>query len=444
MSRKSLTEDGTLGKVTEAKADGSYKIQVISPGLGSSGWYSPQVLEAAAKAKVWPKGTHVYFDHPTATEDEERPARSVKDLAAVLTEDASWNGSALVAAIKPAGLGKTVLENDTFRSAVGVSVRASAEGEVGEVAGKRVWVVKEIFPDTFNSVDIVTHAGRGGVILESARKAQVEEAGELDSDRRDKFRNAVRDAHASEGVDVWVEDYDDTVVYWDRWGGEDPGTFSQTYTETDGAVELTGDPVQVRVKRTYVPIDGEPTAAAVAETTTPIVPVHPAGQSTTIKEHTMPEIEEGATVTVKETRMRQLEADAGRVPMLESELATEKARADKAETDLKIAEARDYAREFGSTRVKDANSELASPIVDKIVNEAMRDITLGEDGRLDTDAFGAKVDEARKAEETYLASIAENVGSVRGLGEAKDKKVVEAAVVTDTVSNVFGINRKGA
>lgn len=150
----------------------------------------------------------------------------------------------------------------------------------------------------------------------------------------------------------------------------------------------------------------------------------------------MPEIEEA--------RLRELEEAHGRVPALESELATEKARGDKAERDLKLSEARDYARDFGSKRIKAANSELASPIVDKIVNEAMRDITLGDDDRLDTEAFGARVDEVRKSEETYLASIAENVGSVRGLGEAKDKKVVEAAVVTDTVSNVFGIARKGA
>lgn len=514
MPRKSLTEDGTLGKVTEAKSDGSYLIQVITPGWGSSGYYSPQVLEAAGKAKVWPAGTHMYFDHPTATEDAERPSRSVKDLAAVLVEDATWNGSALVAKAKPIGLGKSVLEDKTFREAVGVSVRASAEGDVGEAAGRRGWIVKEIFADTFNSVDVVTHAGRGGMILESARKA-AQEAGELDSDRRDKFRDAVRDAHASEGVDVWVEDYDDTTVYWDRWGGDDPGTFSQEYTETDDAVELTGDPVKVRVKRTYVPVDeaevpprtveltreaavkairesrnvgqwmesrihlaftvtademfgdgrltreerialskgigaaldaftasveasapqlygrdlwADPAALAEAATA---VPVHPAG-SNPIKEHTMPDIEE--------SRLRELEEAHGRVPALEAERDAATARAEKAERDLKLSEARDYARDFGSKRVKAANSELAAPIVDKIVNEAMRDITLGDDDRLDTEAFGARVDEVRKNEETYLASIAENVGSVRGLGEAKNKSTVTEAQAGSTIAGVFGVN----
>lgn len=513
MPRKSLTEDGTLGKVTEAKSDGTYMVQVITPGWGSSGYYSPQVLEAAGKAKVWPAGTHMYFDHPTAAEAESRPGRSVKDLAAVLTEDATWNGSALVAPVKPIGIGKQVMEDPTFREAVGVSVRASAEGDVGEAAGRRGWIVKEIFPDTFNSVDVVTHAGRGGMILESARKAQ--EAGELDSDRRDKFRNAVRAAHGEDDVNVWVEDYDDTLVYWERWSGADAGTFSQTYTETDDKVELTGEPVQVRVKRTYVPVDEAETPprtveltreaavqairearnvgqwmesrihlaftvtademfgdgrltreerislsngigaaldafcavveekapqlygrdlwadpAALAEAAT-AVPVHPAG-SNPIKEHTMPEIEE--------SRLRELEEAHGRVPTLESELATQTAAREAAEHRAAVAEASGYAREFGTRRVTEANSELARPIVDRIVAEAMREITLGEDNRLDTVAFGERIDALRKAEETYLASIAENVGSVRGLGEAKDKKTVAESEVTSTVANVFGIS----
>lgn len=521
MPRKNLTELGTLGSIEEAASDGSFPVQIITPGWGSSGFYSAKVLEAAAKAKVWPAGTHMYLDHPTATEDAERPARSVKDLTAVLLEDAVWRGGALVSKARPAGLGKALMEDETFRTAVGVSVRASAVGDVGEVEGRRGWIVEELIPSTFNSVDIVTHAGRGGKILEvleSARAEHLAEAGELDSDRREKFRNAVRDTYAADGVDVWVQDYDDSVCYFERWGGDDPGTFSQSYKETDDAVELTGDPTKVRAKTTYVPIDEtdkpprtveltreaglkavaearnvgmwmesrihlgftctademfgdgrltreerialskgigaalaaftasvEATApqlygrdlwatpealAAVAEAAT-IVPVHPAGSNPT-KEHTMPEIEE--------SRLRDLEEAHGRVPTLEAELATEKTAREAAEQRAHVAEASGYAREFGSKRVKEANSELAALIVDKIVAEAMREITLGEDNRLDTVAFGERIDVARKAEETYLASIAENVGSVRGLGENKNKSTVTEAAAGSTIAGVFGVN----
>ena len=113
MSRKNLTEAeaGTITPVAEAGKTPKLQVQLITPGWGSSGHYSAEVLEAAAKAGAWPSGTQMFLDHADAEERELRPERSVKDIAAKLTEDAYWNGSALVARIKPTGgLGKTVLE----------------------------------------------------------------------------------------------------------------------------------------------------------------------------------------------------------------------------------------------------------------------------------------------------------------------------------------------
>jgi hypothetical protein len=517
MARQNLTEAGAQTQILERNSDGSLLIQVITPGWGSSGYYSADVLEAAAKDKVWPKGTKMFFDHPSASESEDRPERSVKDIAATLTEDARWDGKRLVARADPVGLGKTVFADEAFRKAVACSVRASAEMNIGEAEGKSGWIVEKIHPGTFNSVDFVTYAGRGGMILEAARQAAAQEAGELDSDRRDKFRNAVRDAHAEDGVDVWVEDYDDTTVYWDRWGGDDPGTFSQTYKETDSGVELTGDPVKVRVKRTYVAVDeagrapeltreaaltairearnvgqwmesrihlgftqiaddlfgqgrltreerialssgigdaldafttsvekaapqlynrdlwDDPeTLAAVAETATTNVPVHPAGQSTPPKEHNMPEIEE--------SRLQALEEAHGRVPTLEAERDSARAELATAQRDLAVEKAKSYAREFGTKRVREANSELAGPVVERIVAEAMREIPLNEsDSRLDTEAFGAQVDEARKEQELYLATVIENsAGTVRGLGPVGEKKEVTRSDAQRAIDEAFG------
>ena len=70
MPRKNLTESGAHTQILEANSDGSFLVQVISPGWGSSGYYSSEVLEAAGKAKVWPAGCHMYFDHPDASEAE--------------------------------------------------------------------------------------------------------------------------------------------------------------------------------------------------------------------------------------------------------------------------------------------------------------------------------------------------------------------------------------
>lgn len=520
MALKDLTEAGAHTEIIERNSDGSMLVQIITPGWGSSGYYSAEVLEAAGKDKVWPKGTHMYLDHPTTSEATERAERSVKDLGATLSEDARWDGKRLIARAEPVGLGKTVLADEAFRKAIACSVRASAEMEIGEAEGRQGWIVEKIHPGTFNSVDFVTHAGRGGMILEAARKAAAREAGELDSDRRDKFRDAVRAAHGEEDVNVWVEDYDDTLVYWERWSGSDSGTYSQTYKETDDKVELTGEPVKVRVKRQYVPVDESLSAeltreaataqirearnvgqwiesrlhlcltqladdmygngkltreerislsgavgdaldsftstlqdaapqlfqrdlwtdpealVAAAESTTPNVPVHPAGQSTTTKEHNMPEIEE--------SRLQALEEAHGRVPTLEAERDTARTELATTQRELAVERAKSYAREFGTKRVREANSELAPAVVERIVAEAMREIPLNEsDNRLDTETFGAQVDEARKEQELYLATVIENsAGTVRGLGPVSEKKEVTAADSQRAIDEAFGRQSK--
>ena len=79
---KQITE-ATAGTVAPS-APGKIKVGLITPGTGSSGYYSQQVLENAARDRVWPKGTHVFFDHPSESEMHDRPERSVRDLAAVL------------------------------------------------------------------------------------------------------------------------------------------------------------------------------------------------------------------------------------------------------------------------------------------------------------------------------------------------------------------------
>src|SRR4249920_1591703 len=91
---RELTEQGTVATEGAAKS-GRLNIQVITPGWGASGYYSATVLEQAAQDHIFPAGTHMYLDHPTVNEQEERPNRSVKDLAAVLVEDAKWTGQAL-------------------------------------------------------------------------------------------------------------------------------------------------------------------------------------------------------------------------------------------------------------------------------------------------------------------------------------------------------------
>lgn len=156
---------------------GRYLIRLIDAGQGSSGVYESSVLREAAASRVWPAGTHMYIDHPSATEDRDRPERTLRDLAGVLAEDARWDpaSDALVAEAKIFGAYRPML--DELAGDIGVSIRALAEQDR---AGNVTRIVEGL------SVDFVTRAGRGGKvlqILESARQqrdseiTQIVEAG---------------------------------------------------------------------------------------------------------------------------------------------------------------------------------------------------------------------------------------------------------------------------
>ena len=428
-----IKESGKLAKPPEQS--GKMLAQIITPGVGSSGTYPAATLEAAAKDRLVKAGTPLYMDHPTEAEAQERPGRSVRDMVAVFTEDARWTGDALVAEAQVFSPYRPLLAE--MAPYIGLSIRGS--GLVSE------GVIESL--DSIESVDFVTAAGRGGKVLqmiESARRETRTLSETSASDAERAVRDAVNQAYSDSKAKTyaWVRDYDpdQKLAYFELDVAGVCTTYQQTYeVKATGDVELAGDKTEVNQRTVYVPVQ-----AMASESATPIVPVHPAGQSTTTKEHTMPEIEEGATVTIKETRMRQLEADAGRVPALEAKVTSESARADLAEQDLAVEKAREYARTFGTDRVREANTELPGAVVDKIVATAMVTIPLTEadkaaDRRLDTEVFGKQVDESQKNEETYLASIVEaGSGHVRGVGVTEGKAEVTEAHLDNIVAGAFG------
>lgn len=154
----------TLTEATGALID----VELITPGWGSSGYYSAEVLESAGRDKVFAAGTHMYIDHPSASENHDRPERSLRDLAAVLAEDATWNGTALRGKARVFAPYQPLVAE--MKDDIGVSIRAGGEVEMGEAEGRRGRIVTQLVNAT--SVDFVTRAGRGGRIaqlLESAR-----------------------------------------------------------------------------------------------------------------------------------------------------------------------------------------------------------------------------------------------------------------------------------
>lgn len=261
MARQVLTEatDTTRASAVEG-TPGRFLVQLIDVGWGSSGYYSADVLEAAAKNGIFRKGTHQYIDHPTASEQYERPERSLRDLAAVLAEDARFDPDlqSLVAEAQVFGPYRPVL--DEMKDSIGVSIRAAAEvTEGGEADGRRGRIIDALVEGL--SADYVTHAGRGGKILQVLESARgISEA--TANDTREQLEQALRDSYGGEKSWLGVRDFDESTV-WFWWSTPDSeGCYQLGYTTDDaGVLSLSGDPVEVRPRTTYVPVSPAPTAA---------------------------------------------------------------------------------------------------------------------------------------------------------------------------------------
>lgn len=160
--------------------DGKYRIRIIMPGQGSSGIYTAENL--AESAPLFKAGTEMFIDHPTETEEWERPERSIRDYAGVFLEDATVGEDGALYTVCKVFSGVNDLIKDKWEH-IGVSINAwcadpiSESGIVPPIAGVR-------------SVDFVTTAGAGGAItdlLESNRNDNyVKEAG-MDKEIESKF-----------------------------------------------------------------------------------------------------------------------------------------------------------------------------------------------------------------------------------------------------------------
>lgn len=154
------------------RADGTARIKIIQPGWGSSGYYSESLLKGDG-TKVFGPGTKMYWDHPTAVQEKERPERSLRDLAAEITSTATYDengpkGAGLYADAKVFGPYREAVQE--LAPHIGVSIRAMGTGKQGTVEGRSGRIIEQLV--SAQSVDFVTQPGAGGQVLslfESAR-----------------------------------------------------------------------------------------------------------------------------------------------------------------------------------------------------------------------------------------------------------------------------------
>ena len=166
---------GIVVPLIEAKTDdkGTIPVKIIDPGWGSSGYYSREVLQQAVNARVYAAGLQMYWNHPSKSDEKERPERDLRDLAGVLTEDARWDehgskGPGVYARAKVfAAYRDAVAEMGPY---IGLSHYVWGESKTGEAEGKKGDIITRIV--AARSVDFVTVPGRGGAIAEAFRNAR--------------------------------------------------------------------------------------------------------------------------------------------------------------------------------------------------------------------------------------------------------------------------------
>lgn len=134
---------------------------------GSSAYYPAEVLERDG-GRVFTAGLAMYVNHPTQTEQYDRPERSVSDMVGKLLTDAVFEEDGLYADVE--FYDSFVAEINEKGQDVGLSVRAHGLTEDAEMDGRYGPVLVALL--AADSVDVVTKAGAGGKltsILESDR-----------------------------------------------------------------------------------------------------------------------------------------------------------------------------------------------------------------------------------------------------------------------------------
>ena len=387
-----VTEAVEAAGSATAQSGGVFLIDLITPGWGSSGYYSADVLEQAATDRIFPAGTHMYVNHQTAQERNDRPEGDLRDLAAVLQEDAVWNPTggedgtgSLQAPARVFSHWRQPL--DDMKESIGTSIRAAADVEFGEADGRKGRIVGRLVESL--SVDFVTRAGRGGRIVEVLESATVQEArniGQWVESRIHRDFTILADDMAGDGrltreerISLSSAIGDALTAFVTRLEADQPQLYSR---------DLWDDPVD--------------TVASAIEAATH-VPANPAGRNNQeSKEDTMAEIQ------IEESVVTDLREKAGRVTTLESERDTAIQERDEARNEL--AEACKDARESKIAKIiAEADAEFTGLEVEGLTAKAAKHVD--ESGVLNEEAFTKAI-----AEAVAERAAAGGAGQVRGNG----------------------------
>lgn len=218
--------ESTAAVGTESLGEGKYRIRIIVPGQGSSGIYTAENL--AESAPLFKAGTEMFIDHPTETEEWERPERSIRDYAGVFLEDATVGEDGALYTVCKVFSGVNELIKDKWEH-IGVSINAWCNEPIAETG------VVPVFAGV-RSVDFVTAPGAGGAVidlLESNRNDNYVKEGTVDKELSSKF-DELKDAFVSTVEALGVK-LDSTVAALQESKVEEPA--EEASVDVDSAIE---------------------------------------------------------------------------------------------------------------------------------------------------------------------------------------------------------------
>lgn len=387
------------------------EIVIIEAGWGSSGYYSESVIGRDIP-RIFPVGTHMYLNHPTTAEENDRPERNVLDLVGVVAEAPRMAGIASVAVAEIFEHWVPVI--DAIAEHIGLSIRAYGTAEEGDAGGKHGQIIQTLTEGL--SIDYVTLAGAGGKVgplVESAREKVIPL---IETAREKQTPEQVKEAQLSElnanlekageekfGSDepytyCYVEDVEidqNWVVYRVRVSGEDARYMKVNFVRNaDGDVALSGDGAEVDREISWEPSQ---------EPTLPVPPVEE-------KETEMTD-EEKRRLSELEESVKTLQ---GKVTTAEEAQKTAEDERDRTNEVLMGREARTVAQSV--VEADGIKEKLPEQACKRVVENALRGkLPTGEEGKLDKDALLERAKKALKEEVDYIAETS-GIGKPRGSG----------------------------
>lgn len=166
LERVEIAEASTGGVKAVKGKPSEVTIDIIRSGWNKSGsrYYPAEVIERDVPL-VYPVGTQMFINHPGQEESEDRPERSLYDLAAVFTSTpyAVREGDQVVMRSTARVFSRHREFLEEAHKDIGVSINGNGDGSITEREGRTGLVLERL---TYGqSVDFVTKPGAGGRII---------------------------------------------------------------------------------------------------------------------------------------------------------------------------------------------------------------------------------------------------------------------------------------